>query len=339
MDAALVAEDVRKRYGETTALSGVSLSVDTGEVFGLIGPNGAGKTTLVRALSGTIRYGGSITVLDAEPTEVDRQRIGLLPQSFSPPARLTARELIGYYAGLYDDPRPVVDVLADVGLEDDADTWYENLSGGQRRRTCVGTALVNDPDVLFLDEPTTSIDPAGRRSLWNLIDRLAEGGTTVFLTSHSMAEVERLADRVGMLRDGQLVAAGTPSSLIAEYGGRSRLVVRGTVAPTDVTDSLAEVTHSLADATGFEVTTAGGNVVFSDVTPADIPAAVDALESAAVSYESLTWTEPSLEDVYLSLTGETFEGRRPPGAAVALEDPATASAAAEPTVSADGGNE
>ena len=332
MDAALVAEEVRKRYGETTALSGVSLSVDAGEVFGLIGPNGAGKTTLVRALSGTIRYDGSITVLGDRPTEVDRQRIGLLPQSFSPPARLTGRELIGYYAGLYDDPRSVEGVLADVGLEDDADTWYENLSGGQRRRTCVGTALVNDPDVLFLDEPTTSIDPAGRRSLWNLIDRLAEGGTTVFLTSHSMAEVERLADRVGMLQNGELVAAGTPASLIAEYGGRSRLIVRGTVAP-------AEVTRSLVDATEFEVATAGGNVVFSDVTPADIPAAVDALESAGVSYESLTWTEPSLEDVYLSLTGESFEGRRPPGAAVALEDPATSTSDVEPTVSADGGNE
>ncbi|MDR5672283.1 ABC-type multidrug transport system, ATPase component [Halalkaliarchaeum sp. AArc-CO] len=332
MDAALVAEDVRKRYGETTALSGVSLSVDGGEVFGLIGPNGAGKTTLVRALSGTIRYDGSITVLGDRPTEVSRQRIGLLPQSFSPPARLTARELIGYYAGLYKSPRQVGEVLADVGLEDAADTWYENLSGGQRRRTCVGTALVNDPDVLFLDEPTTSIDPAGRRSLWSLIDRLAEGGTTVFLTSHSMAEVERLADRVGMLRDGELVAAGTPASLIAEYGGRSRLVVRGTVAPSDITDALA-------DATGFEVTAAGGNVVFSGVTPADIPAAVDALESAGASYESLTWTEPSLEDVYLSLTGESFEGRRAPGAGIAVDGSATATPEIEPTVSADGGDE
>ena len=332
MDAALVAEDVRKRYGETNALSGVSLSIGAGEVFGLIGPNGAGKTTLVRALSGTIRYDGSIRVLGDRPTAVDRQRIGLLPQSFSPPARLTARELIGYYAGLYDDPRPVADVLADVGLEDDADTWYENLSGGQRRRTCVGTALVNDPEVLFLDEPTTSIDPAGRRSLWNLIDRLAEGGTTVFLTSHSMPEVERLADRVGMLQDGELVAAGTPSSLIAEYGGQSRLVVRGTAAE-------AAVTGSLGDATGFDVSTAGGNVVFSDVTPADIPTAIDALEAAGATYESLTWTEPSLEDVYLSLTGESFEGRRTPGAAAAVDGSAPARPDAEPTVSADGGNE
>ncbi|MEF8779435.1 MAG: ABC transporter ATP-binding protein [Haloferacaceae archaeon] len=343
MDAALVAEDVRKRYGETTALAGVSLSVDAGEVFGLIGPNGAGKTTLVRALTGTTRYEGSIAVLGSSPTAVDRQRIGLLPQSFSPPSRLTARELIGYYGGLYEDPRPIEDVLADVGLEDDADTWYEKLSGGQKRRSCVGTALVNDPDVLFLDEPTTAIDPAGRRSLWRLIDRLADGGTTVFLTSHSMAEVERLADRVGLLRDGELVAVGTPAALIAEYGGESRLVVRGSVATREIAEELARET-------GFAVTAPAEDVVFSGVTPADIPAAVEALESRGVAYESLTWTEPSLEDVYLQLTGEAFEGRRTPGSTALSTDPAAESTAepaaeAEPepgtesTPTADGGSE
>src|SRR6056297_2069271 len=159
MTEPLVAEELRKSYGDTTAVDGVSLTVDEGEVFGLIGPNGAGKTTLVRCLTGTTAYEGTASVLGDPPKEVERSRIGLLPQSFSPPERLTARELLDYYAGLYGESRDPETVLEEVGLADDADTWYEKLSGGQQRRACVGITLVNDPDVLFLDEPTTGIDP------------------------------------------------------------------------------------------------------------------------------------------------------------------------------------
>jgi ABC-2 type transport system ATP-binding protein len=294
--AALVAEGVSKRYGDTVALDGVSLSIPTGEVFGLVGPNGAGKTTLVRALTGTTRCEGSIGVLGAAPDAVDAQRVGLLPQSFNPADRLTARELIAYYAGLYDEARPVAAVLDDVGLADDADTWYENLSGGQRRRACVGTALVNDPDVLFLDEPTTGIDPAGRRALWGLVDDLAAGGTTVLLTSHSMAEVERLADRVGLLRDGSLVAVGSPAELIAAHGGDSRLLVDG----ADV-DAAA-----VAAALDAEVGERDGRLVVRNVSLAQVGELVADLEAAGVDFGSFTWAEPSLEDVYLRLTGETM---------------------------------
>ncbi|MFC6737269.1 ABC transporter ATP-binding protein, partial [Halolamina salina] len=223
MDAAVVADDVTKRYGDLVAVDGVSLSVPAGTVFGLIGPNGAGKTSLVRCLTGTTEYEGEVSLLGSSPESVDRSRIGLLPQSFSPPERLTVRELLGYYAELYDEARDVSSVIAEVGLEDSADTWYEELSGGQQRRACVGITLVNDPDVLFLDEPTTGIDPAGRRDLWTLIEKLAAAGTTVVLTSHSMDEVERLADRVAMLADGEVVAEGSPAALIAEHGGESRL--------------------------------------------------------------------------------------------------------------------
>ena len=294
--AALVAEGVSKRYGDTVALDGVSLSIPAGEVFGLVGPNGAGKTTLVRALTGTTRCEGSIGVLGAAPNAVDAQRVGLLPQSFNPADRLTARELIAYYAGLYDEARPVAAVLEDVGLADAADTWYENLSGGQRRRACVGTALVNDPDVLFLDEPTTGIDPAGRRALWGLIDDLAAGGTTVLLTSHSMAEVERLADRVGLLRDGSLVAVGSPAELIAAHGGDSRLLVDG----ADV-DAAA-----VAAALDAEVGERDGRLVVRNVSLAQVGELVADLEAAGVDFDSFTWAEPSLEDVYLRLTGETM---------------------------------
>jgi ABC-2 type transport system ATP-binding protein len=308
MDEVLVAEGVRKAYGDVVALDGVSLRVGAGEVFGLIGPNGAGKTTLVRALTGTTRAEGRLRTLGEPPARTDRQRLGLLPQSFSPPARLTARELLAYYAGLYDDAREPSSVLADVGLADDADVWYENLSGGQQRRVCVGITLVNDPDVLFLDEPTTGIDPAGRRAIWSLLERLAAGGTTVFLTSHSMTEVERLADRVGLLRDGALVAVGTPEDLVAEHGGASRLVVGGDAGAG------AEV----LSAAGYrvEVEESAEEVVVHGVDPAGIADVVSALDDADVGYESLTWTEPSLEEVYLALTGEAFEGAHTPGAGV-----------------------
>ncbi|MFC7240481.1 ABC transporter ATP-binding protein [Saliphagus sp. GCM10025317] len=332
------ADDLEKSYGETVALSGVSLTVDPGEVVGLIGPNGAGKTTLVRALTGTtVPDSGSVTILGAEPSTVDRNRLSVLPQDFSPPDRLTARELLAYYAGLYDDARDPEAVLEDVGLETAGDTWYENLSGGQQRRVCVGAALVNDPDLLFLDEPTTGIDPAGRRTVWRLLEGLAAGGTTIVLTTHDMAEAERLADRVGLLANGSLLAEGAPLELVAEHGGSSRLKIElestgdggndgdggddgdepnrrdadtsadrqpaDTGADSDVpaaTDALESLPHP--------VDSRPGEVIVQDLPPTDIGRVVNALEAAGVSYTGLEWSEPSLEDVYLALAGNLEGG-------------------------------
>ncbi|TYL40571.1 ABC transporter ATP-binding protein [Natronococcus pandeyae] len=294
MDTPVVAEGLEKRYGETVALSGVTLSVERGEVFALIGPNGAGKTTLVRALTGTTEPdAGTARVLEAEPTAVDRDRLGVLPQAFSPPGRLTARELLAYYAGLYAEHRDPEDVLADVGLADAGETWYEDLSGGQQRRVCVGTTLVNDPGVLFLDEPTTGIDPAGRRTVWRLIEALAEAGTTVFLTTHDMAEAERLADRVGLLAGGDLVARGTPEDLVAEHAGSSRLEIETTAEPSAFEDL------------AFPVAARGEEVIVRGVSPADIGAVVDYLDARDLEYSGLSWSEPDLEDVYLALADET----------------------------------
>jgi len=297
MNEAVVAAGVSKRYGETVALDGIDLSVADGEVFGLIGPNGAGKTTLVRALTGTTPVDGEITVHGDGPTAVDADRIGLLPQSFSPPARLTARELIDYYGGLYATARETDDVLSAVGMAAAADSWYETLSGGQQRRVCVGIALVNDPDLLFLDEPTTGIDPAGRQSLWSLLEELADGGTTIVLTSHSMTEIQRLADRVGLLQDGRLVAVGTPAELIDSHGGESQLVID--------TDQAAAAVDALTDA-DFAATAGSTEVVVDGVSPVEIGDAVAVLSRAGIEYGSLAWSEPSLDDVYLQLTGETF---------------------------------
>ncbi|QLG61592.1 ABC transporter ATP-binding protein [Halorarum salinum] len=324
------ADALHKSYDDTVALDGVSLSIPRGEVFGLIGPNGAGKTTLVRALTGTTAVEGEVRTFGVAPTEADRSRVGLLPQEFGPPDRLTPRELLEYYGGLYDEARDPEAVLADVGLTEEADEWYETLSGGQRRRACVGIALVNDPDLLFLDEPTTGIDPAGRRDLWTLLEGLAAGGTTVVLTSHSMDEVERLADRVGLLRDGRLVAVGTPADLVAEHGGPSRLVVgvdAGADDPAATGDG--ESGAGALRGAGFDVEAGDGELVVEGVTPADLAGAVAALDDAGVGYESLTWTEPGLEDVYLRLTGERFEGAFTPGASAVDGEDGRASTAPE----------
>ncbi|MFC7155401.1 ABC transporter ATP-binding protein [Halomarina halobia] len=300
----VVAEDVSRAYGERVALDGVSLSIDEGEVYALIGPNGAGKTTLVRSLTGTTDYEGRVELFGVPPTEVDPQRLGLLPQSFDPPERLTARELVGYYAGLYDRARPVEDVLADVGMTASADTWYERLSGGQQRRVCVAATLVNDPDLLVLDEPTTGIDPAGRRDLRDLLESLAAGGTTVLLTTHYMEEAERLADRVGLLAEGRLVAEGTPDALVAEHGGASRLELR-TAADEDAARALMDA--------GYAVERTARAVVVSGVAPEGIGEVVGALAAADVGYDALSWRQPDLESVYLALAGadvtETGEAR------------------------------
>ena len=294
MTDVLVAEGIRKSYGDATALDGVSLSAAEGEVFGLIGPNGAGKTTLVRALTGTTTPDeGTVRVLGSAPAAVEKARIGLLPQDFRPPERLTARELVAYYAGLYDEARDPERVLADVGLDGAGDTRYDELSGGQRRRVCVGTALVNDPDLLFLDEPTTGIDPAGRRALWRLFEELSATGTTIFLTTHYMAEAERLADRVGLLADGRLVEVGTPADLIGEYGGTNRLAI-----------DLDEPFEGDLPYT-FERT--GEGLVVHDIEPTEIGDVVAHLERRDAAYDALVWKQPDLEDVYLGLAGEPFE--------------------------------
>ena len=349
-DPVLVAEAVRKSYGDVVALDGADLRVDTGEVFGLIGPNGAGKTTLVRALTGTTEVEGGVHVLGVPPREVDPQRVGLLPQSFDPPARLTARELVDYYGGLYDSARDTEGVLRDVGMADDADAWYETLSGGQKRRTCVATAIVNDPDLLFLDEPTTGIDPAGRRSIHRLVERLAADGTTVLLTSHAMDEVERLADRVALLRDGDVVASGAPDDLIAAHGGRPRLSVTLADPAAGSVDAVAGALEagttdpdgSTNVGTRVDVEPTENGLRVLGVRPEGIGAVVDALADAGVAFESLSWSEPTLEDVYLELTGEEYSPRGDGGLVTDSSgngtQPADASTVAEVGDVADGGD-
>jgi ABC-2 type transport system ATP-binding protein len=214
---AIAAEGLTRSFGEVVAVDDVSFAIGAGEVVALLGPNGAGKTTTLAVLEGFLApSAGRVAVLGAEPRRGDRRwraRIGLVLQSTSLDAELTARDALRVFAGLHADPVPVDEVLDLIDLADAADTRIGRLSGGQQRRVDLGLGLIGRPDVLFLDEPTTGLDPEARRRTWAVVERLAGGGTTVLLTTHAMDEAERLAGRLLVLAEGRLVADATPDAL------------------------------------------------------------------------------------------------------------------------------
>jgi ABC-2 type transport system ATP-binding protein len=258
----------------------VSFEIAEGEIFGLLGPNGAGKTTTVEILEGyRERDGGAVTVLGEDPSSAGldwRERIGVVLQSSSFYDSLTVAENLALFAGYYAQPRPIGDVVELVGLEEKRDTLVRSLSGGQRRRLDLGLALVGDPEIVFLDEPTTGFDPEARRRAWQTIASLRDLGKTILLTTHYLEEAERLSDRVAVVRDGQIVALGPPAELTStlpateiRYRRNGQEVVLQTEEPTKV---LHELT-SEAVATGHEL-------------------------------EGLEVRRASLEDVYLTLTRE-----------------------------------
>ena len=268
-----------KRYGERNAVDGLDLDIDTGEIFALLGPNGAGKTTTVEILEGyRQRDAGEVSVLDADPAHAGlgwRARIGIVLQSSVENAELTVEEMVGHFAGYYGDPRDVDEVITAVGLQEKRTTRTRALSGGQRRRLDVALGIVGRPELLFLDEPTTGFDPQARRSFWELVRDLRGGGTTILLTTHYLDEAQALADRVGVINDGRLLAVDTPDRL----GGR--MAHRAQVRWTDGDGSHAEVT--------------------------DAPTRTVAELSARFGGEvpELQVVRPSLEDVYLEMIGAT----------------------------------
>ncbi len=281
--------DLQKSYSGYMAVDGVSLSIKKGEIFALIGPNGAGKTTLINCLTGTSPFNsGSIRILDKTPLNVAKSKISLLPQSFEPPTHLTVTELVTYFSGLYGIKIDPYYIINQVGLSSQANTKFYQLSGGQKRRICVGISIINDPEILFLDEPTTGIDPAGRFEIWDLIETMASRGTTIFLTTHYMHEVERLADRVGVLSNGKLIATGTPSNLITKYGGDCQLSIKMT---SDICTSFKELSPSFKD----------GILNFNNISSEQIGSILAQIENLDIEYSSLTWNRPSLETVYVGL--------------------------------------
>jgi ABC-2 type transport system ATP-binding protein len=293
--------DLRKHYGAVHALDGLTLTIEAGEVYALLGENGAGKTTAVEILEGhRTATSGMVEVLGVDPARAGRDfrdRIGIVLQSSGVESEFTVREVIQLYGGCYRNPRPLDEVVALVGLDEKIDARIGSLSGGQRRRVDLALGIVGRPDLLFLDEPTTGFDPAARRKSWDLIEALGTDGTTVLLTTHYLDEAEHLADRVGVLSHGRMIAEGSPDELI----GR----VSGTVVSFMLPDGLEpEVAAStLGDLLGSEVRLSGRLVEANVELPT---AAVHRLTGWALGegheLESLSVTRVSLEDVYLSLT-------------------------------------
>ena len=278
---AIEVRDLRKTYGELEAVRGIDFNVARGEIYGLLGPNGAGKTSTVEILEGyRARSSGSVSVLGYDPQERSpqlRQRVGIVLQSSGIYNQVRVGEVLAHFAGFYPHPRDVAEVIELVGLSEKRDERARKLSGGQRRRLDLALALIGDPELIFLDEPTTGFDPAARRTAWQTIRSLKDLGKTVLLTTHYLDEAQELADRVAIIKGGQILAEGSPEQLGVGGGSRYRVahLVQGEL-----------VVHQTDDPTAL----------------------LHELTSAALAkderLEGLSVTRPSLEEIYLELTAD-----------------------------------
>ncbi len=302
-EAAIAVRGLRKSYGKHEAVRGIDFEVQRGEVFGFLGPNGAGKTTTIEILEGyRDRTGGDVSVLGVDPgrpTRAWRNRVGFVLQESEPDPTLTVRETLTLYASFYTSPRSVDEIIELVGLKDKADARMGTLSGGQKRRADVGIGIVGDPELIFLDEPTTGFDPSARRGAWNMIQGLKQLGKTIFLTTHYMDEAQHLADRVVILRQGQIVAQGEPDELGGGMGSASEVRFR---VPEGVTiEQLQKIVREKLDASGGEVSfrTDNAQKALFELT--------GWAERQHVQLADLEVQRPTLEDIFLQLTQEQPE--------------------------------
>jgi ABC-2 type transport system ATP-binding protein len=298
---AIVVDSLRKSYGDVEAVKGISLTVEEGQIFALLGPNGAGKTTTVEILEGyRERSGGTVSVLGFDPASRAREmraRIGIVLQSAGIDTYLTVAEVVDLYSGYYPKPRDRDEVLTLVGLADRPNVRVGKLSGGQRRRLDVAVGICGDPDLLFLDEPTTGFDPAARRQAWAAISGLRDEGKTVLLTTHFMDEAQALADRLAIMRSGEIVATGTIADIQASLGTatRIRFNLSSDVAPPP---EIVPVGSALADG-GYEIRSEAPVALLHELTGWALQAGVELTD--------LSVARPTLEDTYLELTRESKE--------------------------------
>jgi ABC-type multidrug transport system ATPase subunit len=297
MDDVIVVTGLCKDYGSVRAVDDLSFTVGRGEVFALLGPNGAGKTTTVEILEGhRHRTSGTVSVEGFDPStggRAYRERIGVVLQEAGFDEEFSVRELVRMYASLYPTSRDPGELIDLVGLSDKRDAKTKTLSGGQRRRLDLALGLVGDPDLLFLDEPTTGFDPSARRRAWELIGSLRELGTTIVLTTHYMEEAESLADRVALIVSGRMVATGTPASLVAQDAtGTIAFTLPATLAAPDL------------PAVDGDVRIEGSSVAIETRAPTtDLLAVTTWAVERGLELPDLTLTRPTLEDIYLRLTG------------------------------------
>jgi ABC-2 type transport system ATP-binding protein len=301
---AIRCRDLVKHYGSVEAVRGLDLDVRAGECFGLLGPNGAGKTTTIEILEGLLApTSGDVEVLGrrwASDEHELRERIGITLQETRLSDKLTVRELLALFRSFYRSGRDVDELCGRVALEDKRHARYEHLSGGQKQRLAVACALVGDPELLFLDEPTTGLDPQSRRNLWDLVVDFRKAGGTVLLTTHYMDEAERLCDRVGVVDHGKMMKLGTPRELIASLGGDEVIAFSATggderALGLDALRALPGVSTAHREADGYAIA--------ADAVHVTLPALLDAVGKAGAELSRLSTRRATLEDVFVHLTG------------------------------------
>jgi ABC-2 type transport system ATP-binding protein len=297
---AIAVDSLRKSYGDVCAVDGIAFEVRCGEIFGLVGPNGAGKTTAIECLEGLRRPdAGRLSVLGLDPQRQGyelRKRIGVQLQESSLPDRLKVREAMGLFAAFYSRSADGPALLRQIGLADKAGTAFGQLSGGQKQRLFIALALINEPELVFLDELTTGLDPQARRTMWSLVKSIRDGGKTVFLTTHYMEEAEELCDRVAILDHGRIVALDTPPNLIASLQAENRVVFS--------LDGRLDETPFRAIQGVTRVEQSGGRIIIFGRGDGLLVRVVTALDSAKIPFRDLRTEQPNLEDVFLTLTGK-----------------------------------
>jgi ABC-2 type transport system ATP-binding protein len=291
---------LKKHYGNLKAVDNISFKVSQGEVFGLLGPNGAGKTTTIEIMEGLReRDGGDVKVLGFDPWKNGyelHKKIGVIPQEFTFFEKTTPREAILYYADLFNVKVDPDEILKEVLLEDSGKQHFDNLSGGQKQKTGLALSLVNSPELLFLDEPTTGLDPNARRAIWEVIRSLKAKGKTIILTTHYLDEAEQLSDRVAIMDHGRIVAMGTTEEIIKQHGSGERLEIHGN-------EKLADYIKSNTDLQ-VQYNNSKGEITIPLQQKIDALAALAAAEQSGLDWGDIQTRQDSLDDVFVKLVNE-----------------------------------